>query len=526
MDEWLEHRYLGQTLYTFIDGDAITREDNVRCAAPEVGGIGGEDRDFQLSLNVYGVSPAVRTNTTRTLHVLRRPTVSFKGCGPGNPASLRISSEVSLTIFANEVDPLYSPWDVTIEYQPSLGLDENGKSTNKCFRPWKKTLTIQEGKRDLAVKTNTPGEYTVVDVKGKYCEGDVLSPEMCKVVGLPRPTAEIEWRRIHDFGDTGVSASLVLHVRRLENSRKGSAQGKDALQENAIYHIARTVNVKASKSSFQTPLKDKSLKPQKIFKDGSQTTKVPTKIHSRPLVDNTPFPNRQQNFVDYSGSVVGEACPTCDAGPSHHRARFRSNTRCVTLTTPVTNGNHWDVSDIQIDVPAVQEVQEAEVEDYDEIEYMPYCHRHTSITTTTPQIFIMPGKENIWERVCWRQAALLHLRSNGKKLDLPELEDDDPFALPASSSSSKTSINPSSRNSGPSTSKQPTKLTAASSPRHQPTFSIRQPIHTAASKLSSSGVNTGATTSRITALIRVATRLLAGRKEGFLVRSRRTQAPR
>ncbi|THH13470.1 hypothetical protein EW146_g6752 [Bondarzewia mesenterica] len=284
----------------FTDGDAITRGDNVRCAAPGLGGIGGEDRDFQLGLDVYGVPPLslkwfkdingkreyftvegiegghvdrpdgsrpsiaaaqdvyipltvsaealgthiyalesvmdnlgnvdymgysspgrggnntlsaeASTNTTRTVHVLRRPTVSFKGCGPGNPASLRIGSEVSLTVFANEADPLDSPWDVTIKYQPSLGLDENGKSANKRFRPWKKTLTTQEGKRDLVVKTNIPGEYTIVDVKGKYCEGDVLSPEMCTVVELPRPTAEIEWRRIHECsGDTGVSASLVLH---------------------------------------------------------------------------------------------------------------------------------------------------------------------------------------------------------------------------------------------------------------------------------------------------------------------------
>lgn len=64
----------------------------------------------------------------------------------------------------------------------------------------------------------------------QWCEGDVLSPETCKVVEKPMPTAEIEWKRIHEWsefrlsrttpdplitvrssGDTGVSASLIFH---------------------------------------------------------------------------------------------------------------------------------------------------------------------------------------------------------------------------------------------------------------------------------------------------------------------------
>lgn len=33
----------------------------------------------------------------------------------------------------------------------------------------------------------------------QYCDGDVLSPETCKVVQKPYPTAEIEWKRIHEW---------------------------------------------------------------------------------------------------------------------------------------------------------------------------------------------------------------------------------------------------------------------------------------------------------------------------------------
>ena len=41
--------------------------------------------------------------------------------------------------------------------------------------------------------------------------------------------------------------------------------------------------------------------------------------------------------------------------------------------TPATNGRHWDVSDgdIQVGLDEAKDEAEVEVEDYDEIEYMP-----------------------------------------------------------------------------------------------------------------------------------------------------------
>ena len=41
----------------FVDGDAITRGDNVRCAAPGLGSVGGRERDVELGLSIYGVPP-------------------------------------------------------------------------------------------------------------------------------------------------------------------------------------------------------------------------------------------------------------------------------------------------------------------------------------------------------------------------------------------------------------------------------------------------------------------------------------
>ncbi|TDL28053.1 hypothetical protein BD410DRAFT_782006 [Rickenella mellea] len=141
---------------------------------------------------------------TRSLTVLRTPSMSFRQCGPGHPTSLLIGAEAPLTISANEADTKDAPWEVTVAYQPPSG--ETG------HKPWKKRLTTQGEKRELTVRATAPGDYSILNVKGRICPGDVLSPDSCRVLEQPRPTAEIEWKRIHECsGDTGVSAYLVLH---------------------------------------------------------------------------------------------------------------------------------------------------------------------------------------------------------------------------------------------------------------------------------------------------------------------------
>jgi nucleoporin POM152 len=143
--------------------------------------------------------------STRSVTVLRRPKVSFKTCGPGTPSSLIIGSETPLTISTHEADPLDSPWDVTVKYQPA-------PSTR--HKSWTRTIKSRKDDRGFGFRVNTPGDYTILDVKGKYCEGDVLSPEVCKVMEMSYPTAEIEWKKIHEwYFVCDVSALLFLKVR-------------------------------------------------------------------------------------------------------------------------------------------------------------------------------------------------------------------------------------------------------------------------------------------------------------------------
>ncbi|CAL1694099.1 unnamed protein product [Somion occarium] len=155
-------------------------------------------------------APGDPSKITRSTTVLRRPAVSFKGCGPGNPAPLLIGSETFLTISAKDSDVQDAPWDITVKYRPTA-TEEQAKSSKK-LKPWTQKFTTEDERKELLLRTSAPGEYMILGIKGRYCEGDVLSPETCKVVEKPLPTAEIEWKKIHECsGDIGVSASLVLH---------------------------------------------------------------------------------------------------------------------------------------------------------------------------------------------------------------------------------------------------------------------------------------------------------------------------
>ncbi|KZT74944.1 hypothetical protein DAEQUDRAFT_659210 [Daedalea quercina L-15889] len=172
------------------------------------------DSTVSGALQKLGAAPSYNTSSARTrrsVSVLRRPSALFEACGPGTPVSLLIGSDAPLVVSAKNADLLDSPWDISVQYQP-LGVEDDSKHNAKRHQPWTKDVQIPQGRRDVTFFVNEPGEYTLVGVKGRYCEGDILSPDTCKVVERPYPTAEIEWKKIHECsGDTGVSASLVLH---------------------------------------------------------------------------------------------------------------------------------------------------------------------------------------------------------------------------------------------------------------------------------------------------------------------------
>jgi len=106
----------------------------------------------------------------------------------------------------------------------------------------------------------------------------------------------------------------------------------------------------------------------------------------RPLGDKTPFANRQRRGIqDPTPGPVKTNVPVRDENlglltPGH--ALLSSSVRKTVrgrhssgplFETPVKTGNHWDAIEGDVIAPVVLEAQgeEAQSEDYDEIEYMP-----------------------------------------------------------------------------------------------------------------------------------------------------------
>ncbi|KAI0075662.1 hypothetical protein K474DRAFT_1708847 [Panus rudis PR-1116 ss-1] len=169
------------------------------------------------------------------------------------------------------------------------------------------------------------------------------------------------------------------------------ARNRAALQENAAhYGVTMTVNRKA-KSALHTPFRHPGSQQKH-----AQTAMKPSFVISRPLGDKTPFPNRHQNApplqtpAPRAGKMAKlsllEAQPEMEPlmpinllRPSSTRKSLRSprmsggGGNYYAFKTPITNGNHWDVSegDIEVNVPAETEDADLQIDDYDEIEYMP-----------------------------------------------------------------------------------------------------------------------------------------------------------
>lgn len=131
----------------------------------------------------------------RSVTVLRRASISFRDCGPGSPSSLLIGAKTPLKLAVKESDQLDGPWDVTVNYQPPA----ISASDKKAVKPWKKTFTTEKGETSLTIDAGAAGDYSILSFHGQHCPGDVLYPETCRVIEEPLPTAEIEWKRIHEW---------------------------------------------------------------------------------------------------------------------------------------------------------------------------------------------------------------------------------------------------------------------------------------------------------------------------------------
>ncbi|KAI1787440.1 hypothetical protein LXA43DRAFT_1098270 [Ganoderma leucocontextum] len=263
-------------------------------------------------------------------------------------------------------------------------------------------------------------------------------------------------------------------------------KGRSALQENAIHSGAKTVFSK--KNILHTP-----------FRPGTAHGKKPLVSISlaRPLVDKTPFPNRVA-AANFGGAGPAGKTPGMKLSklallvsqpqqeslspdvapllrPSSARKSLRGRLSGSNFKTPLTKGNYWDVSpgDMEGIGGVAEEVkEEAEVavdEEDDEIEYMP----PTAVELPYEPLFEIPDYKamgralfelghggfmddtadvyyamDIEQQIDLKQL----LADTGFKpdwfddgLQLPELEDDSPFACkptPASAPAPQSQAQP------------------------------------------------------------------------------------
>lgn len=107
---------------------------------------------------------------------------------------------------------------------------------------------------------------------------------------------------------------------------------------------------------------------------------------TRPLGDKTPRPNRQSNSLFTPAPRTDKTSKTKlpvlldvneDGSTAHPPSAARKSTRTPrisqTFKTPITKGDHWNVSDISIDLGAsiTEAPGDEDNPDYSEPEYMP-----------------------------------------------------------------------------------------------------------------------------------------------------------
>lgn len=103
----------------------------------------------------------LNSKTALSLNILRRPSVSFRNCGPGNPVSLLIGSDASLSLQVTDSDPLDAPWNVDVKFDPS----EDAKGSSKSIKPWTNSFKTQQS--SLGINASAAGEYTILGIRGK-----------------------------------------------------------------------------------------------------------------------------------------------------------------------------------------------------------------------------------------------------------------------------------------------------------------------------------------------------------------------
>ncbi|KAJ7233982.1 hypothetical protein C8J57DRAFT_1356577 [Mycena rebaudengoi] len=234
----------------------------------------------------------------------------------------------------------------------------------------------------------------------------------------------------------------MLSARPAHLQTDGRLVTKTPGRENSRNHGAMTGNSRGKNA----PLQPTTLQPLKVYQNTA--SKSLTRVVTGPLLDKTPFPNRDApnkfntplpgenklaKLVLHDTNVTSlrpHTTPDSVARPSSTRRHVRAPRVSTNFETPITKGNHWDVSELETFAPEVTELTmppSPQSDDNDEIEYMPPKAPEESYTPP----FDLPDYSSVG-------ATLLNLAHSFPSDDTPPVEIEpsvdlcpwDMFALP------------------------------------------------------------------------------------------------
>ncbi|CAE6355656.1 unnamed protein product [Rhizoctonia solani] len=165
----------------------------------------------------------------RTFDVLSRPSAAFEKCQPGKDIQLLKGKEghSNLVVKAESYDE-QDGWGAHISFVPdeiskadSTGIagvvgrvaEKVASAIDKATAPtpWTKFFRAAPGSSKISIPVTEAGTYTLTRVAGDLCQGVVRSPEVCRVVEVPLPRAEVEVERIHECsGDVGIHTIFTM----------------------------------------------------------------------------------------------------------------------------------------------------------------------------------------------------------------------------------------------------------------------------------------------------------------------------
>jgi nucleoporin POM152 len=148
-------------------------------------------------VNLFPTTTRSKRDMTRIISVLKPAEFSFKGCRAGQTIKLLQGRKTELEVKVAKYDERDGPWNVGFVYVPPPAPTNTKSGSKGSLQGWARDVNGDQ--HNIKLQADAPGEYRIVGARGQVCAGDILSPEVCQVVEVPVPKAEIEWRMLHEW---------------------------------------------------------------------------------------------------------------------------------------------------------------------------------------------------------------------------------------------------------------------------------------------------------------------------------------